>query len=233
MNVMFLMLPLIVDAARVRRSHFAKFSLSQFGKFGPYNFGKLGSSVDMTVMTDSSMYEASKCIVYDGPVDNETTMKIVVIGIDADCCKEVKLAAMQDEMVEEPKCVTQAKATKRIAMNGFDCDSKEAIKCGKEQRVIAKVGKSCCPFLVASLLENRQDVEPDAKCALSMLNFQQDGFCMEEGPTLNTTTTTTTKPTTITTTTSQRSSAPTLGLCYLVLLLCCSLVSQSMHKPGL
>merc|ERR1719215_200506 len=185
-------------------------------------------------MMDSSMYEASKCIVYDGPIDTETTTKIVVIGIDADCCKEVKLAAMQDQPVE-PKCLTQSKATSRMAMNGFDCDSKEAIKCGNEtQRVIAKVDKSCCPFLVASFLEEKQDVEPDAKCVPSMLNFQQDGFCLEEGPTL-TTTTTTTKPitTTITTTTSQRSSAPTLGLCYLVLLLMCSLVSQSMHKPGL
>merc|ERR1719454_722720 len=88
-------------------------------------------------MMDSSMYEASKCIVYDGPVDSETTMKMVVIGIDADCCKEVKLAAMQDG--EEPKCSTQAKATKRMAMNGFDCVSKEAVKCGNEtHRVIAK-----------------------------------------------------------------------------------------------
>merc|ERR1719454_85027 len=85
------------------------------------------------------------------------SMQLFMAGIDAKCCKEAQAVDNQarlDGIAVEPDCATQAR--KRGVVNGFDCQSKEAIKCGNEtHHVTAKTDKSCCPFLEASFLTGK------------------------------------------------------------------------------
>merc|ERR1719223_125219 len=71
-------------------------------------------------------------------------MEMFIVGIDADCCKEVQaldVQAIMDGTAEQPQCTSDASG--RMVVNGFDCESKEAVTCGNEtQKVVVKADES-------------------------------------------------------------------------------------------
>lgn len=180
------MLPLLVDAARVRRA------------LVDHYLGKVNTTVGTSVVTDTSTHKAladsgsnfhigsangtEPCKVSEPMELGEgATLQLFILGIDADCCREARTVDHQarlDETAEEPACVTQtSNAIKRGVLNGFDCDSEESVTCGNETHYVnAKADESCCPYLEALLLSGAENAGPKTCEALLL----EHGFCANE-----------------------------------------------------
>lgn len=131
----------------------------------------------------SDPYDFGECKLSEPMMmEDGTTLQMFLLGIDAACCREAQAIDPQsrmDDTAEEPECVTQASnPLQRGVLNGFDCKSNEAIKCGNESAgyVVAKASLDCCPFLEATFLAGA-DTVPIETC--EQLNLE-DGFCIDK-----------------------------------------------------